>query len=39
MNRERRALEREIEREVGGHGVCGCSFGELLKGVPYTTGR
>ena len=31
-NRERRK-EREREREVGGDGVCGCSFGEPLKQV------
>ena len=35
-NRERRN-EREREREVGGDGVCGCSFGEPLKQESFQT--
>ena len=29
--------EREREREVGGDGVCGCSFGEPLKQESFQT--
>jgi hypothetical protein len=37
-NREsRKELEREREREVGGDGVCGCSFGEPLKQETFQT--
>jgi hypothetical protein len=35
-NRERRN-ELEREREVGGDGVCGCSFGEPLKQETFQT--
>jgi hypothetical protein len=31
MKKGMREREREREREVGGDGVCGCSFGEPLK--------
>jgi pyruvate-formate lyase-activating enzyme len=37
-NREwRKELEKEREREVGGDGVCGCSFGEPLKQQTFQT--
>ena len=29
--------ERERERDVGGDGVCGCSFGEPLKQESFQT--
>jgi hypothetical protein len=33
----RKELEKEREREVGGDGVCGCSFGEPLKQETFQT--
>ena len=32
LKKNRRRKELEKEREIGGDGVCGCSFGERLKG-------
>ena len=31
LKKNRRRKELEKEREIGGDGVCGCSFGEPLK--------